>query len=183
MDDANWSALHHAVDATTYSERAREATFSLIPMTPAWTLNSGTTGSQPRGFTCLHFACDGSDRTFCKADVVRMLWQRNADLEARTSTGNTPLNLACSTGLTDVVHALVACGADVNAVNYRGVGGYQSAQQSSSTTRQLLDSHDVVQPKSKGPSARQSSGMSESRYIRQLHRWTHLPKPPETPRR
>ena len=174
MDDANWSALHHAVDATTYSERAREATFRLIPMTPAWTLNSGTTGSQPRGWTCLHFACDGSGRTFCKADVVRMLWQRNADLEARTSTGNTPFNLACSTGLTDVVHVLVACGADVNAVNYRGVGGYQGAHYSSSTTRQALESHGVVQPKAKGPSARQYHGISDSRHMRHLQRWSHL---------
>ena len=169
------------MDATSYSERAREATFKLIPVTPAWILNSGTTGSQPRGYTCLHFACDGSDRSFCRAGVVRMLVKRKADLEKRTHTGNTPFLLACGTGVTDIVNALVESGADVNVVNDRGVGGYQSAHQSSSTTRQALESHGVVQPKRKGPSARQYHGVSESRHTRHLQRWSQLPKPPEPP--
>lgn len=169
------------MDATSYCSRAAEATLNLTQVTPARILNSGTTGSQPRGYTCLHFACDGSDRSFCRADVVRMLVKRKADLEKRTHTGNTPFLLACSTGVTDIVNALVESGADVNAVNDRQVGGYQSAHQSSSTTREALEAHGVVQPKRKGPSARQYHGVSESRHTRHLQRRSQLPKPPEPP--
>ena len=126
LDDAGWSALHHAVDATSYCERAVDATWNLVAKTPARILNSGTTGSQPRGYTCLHFACDGSDRSYCRADVVRALVAHRADLENRTDKGNTPFLLACGTGVTDIVNAMVESGADVNTVSDCQVGGYVS---------------------------------------------------------
>ena len=170
LDDAGWSALHHAVDATSYCERAVDATWHLITKTPARILNSGTTGSRPNGYTCLHFACDGSDRSYCRADVVRELVQRKADLEKVTDKGSTPFLLARGTGVTDIVNAMVESGADVYAKNDRQVGGYQSAQHSSSETRQALESHGVVKPKTKGPSARQYHGVSESRRTRHLQR-------------
>ena len=99
-----------------------------------------------------------------------MLVERKADLEKRTHTGNTPFLLACGTGVTDVVKVLVEMGADVNAVNDRKLGCYQVAHQSSGSTRELLESLGIEQPKILVPSARQYHDVSESRETRHLQR-------------
>ena len=50
-------------------------------------------------------------------DVVRLLIERNADVDGRTLTGSTPLRVAAHDGHLDVVRCLVESGADVNARN------------------------------------------------------------------
>ena len=114
-DANNWSGLHHAVDASSYSIAAVHAAFALIPQTPVEVINAQTTGSQPKGYTCLHFACDGSDRSFARREIAKALITKRADLEARDAKGNTPFLLASGAGVTDVVQLLRECGADTTA--------------------------------------------------------------------
>ena len=52
---------------------------------------------------------------YLKLDVVKLLIERNADVEGRTSTDSTPLRVAAHDGHLDVVRCLVESGADVNA--------------------------------------------------------------------
>ena len=109
----NWSPLHHAVDASSYSVRASLAAKQLIPLTPVEVINAQTTGSQPRGYTCLHFACDGSSRDYSRWGIAKILIAKKADLETQASKGNTPLLYASGVGITDVVNLfalLAACG-------------------------------------------------------------------------
>ena len=147
-----------------------EAAKALVTITPTAVLNSSTTGSQPRGYTCLHFASDGSDKSFARADLVRALVGRNASLENKTATGNTAFLLACGTGVTDIIQALVDSRADVNALNDRQVGGFQSAHNSSSSSRRALEGHGLARPKEWAASGRQWTGESESRQTRHLLR-------------
>ena len=50
-----------------------------------------------------------------RLDVVKLLIERNADVDSRTLTGSTPLRVAAHEGHLDVVGCLVESGADVNA--------------------------------------------------------------------
>ena len=52
-----------------------------------------------------------------RLDVVKLLIERNADVDSRTLTGSTPLRVAAHEGHLDVVRCLVESGADVNARN------------------------------------------------------------------
>ena len=52
---------------------------------------------------------------YLKLDVVKLLIERNADVDGRTSTDSTPLRVAAHDGHLDVVRCLVESGADVNA--------------------------------------------------------------------
>ena len=54
-------------------------------------------------------------------DVVKLLIERNADVDGRTSTHSTPLRAAAHEGHLDIVRCLVESGADVNArTQYKG---------------------------------------------------------------
>ncbi len=65
----------------------------------------------PSGMAPLHWANRGS------AEVVRLLIERKAEINARNDYGNTSLILAAREGNREVVAALVEAGADVNAAN------------------------------------------------------------------
>ncbi len=119
LDSHNWSALHHAVDAASYSVRAFEAALALINITGVDIINAKTTGSQPKGHSCLHLLCDGSDRQFLRHVLVQALLRKRAELEARTSKNNTPFLIASGTCVTEVTKVLMAAGADVSATNER----------------------------------------------------------------
>jgi serine/threonine-protein phosphatase 6 regulatory ankyrin repeat subunit A len=43
-----------------------------------------------------------------------------AEVDARNSYGNTPLHIACLNGHASLCSELAYCGADINALNYRG---------------------------------------------------------------
>ena len=169
LDSNGWSAAHHACDATTWCRLAMLVSLALVRHTPPEILNARTTGSQPRGYTCLHFACDGSDKSFGRKHLVRALLRSRADKEARTEKGNTPLLLASSTGVTDVVKTLIAAKADVNARNDRQLGAYQAAGQCSGSLNSTLGRYGLAAPERYVPSAKQRTGKSESRQLRHLH--------------
>ena len=145
-----------------------EAAKHLVKITPQAVLNTRTTGSQPRGNTCLHLACDGSDKTWSRADLVNLLVEHKASLEERTTTGNTAFLLASGTGVTDTIQALVDCRADVNAHNDRQLGGFQSANRSSGSARRLLQENGLARPKEWVASGRQRTGVGESRQTRYM---------------
>jgi hypothetical protein len=168
LDWNGWSPLHHAVDATSYSWRAGEATPGLTVLASADTINQQTTGSQPRGFSCLHFACDGSDKNFIRVGIVVGLLDKKADIEARDAKQNTPFLTASGTGVTDVVQLLVTCRADVTAVNDRGAGALNKSRKSSTNVfaalSQVADMPDTEPTKS----GRTRTGESDSRLARRV---------------
>ena len=138
----------------------------LSEMPAACTLGLGPLGSQPMGFTCLHLACDGSDKQMQRKSQVRSLLYRRVNLEERTATGNTPLLLACGSGIVDVQEELVNWGADVHAKNNRGLGVYQSGRQASHTSARRLAILGVPRPQTLAPSQRQWHAPSVARQTR-----------------
>ena len=55
-----------------------EAAKALVEITPQAVLNAKTTGSQPSTYTCLHFACGGSDKTYGRQHLVKQLLEKRA---------------------------------------------------------------------------------------------------------
>ena len=165
LDANGWSALHHAVDASSYSTRATKAAFMLIEVTPADIINYGTTGTQPCGYTALHFACDGSDRELARVQIVERLAAKRANLEATAAKGNTPYLLASATGVTDIAAKLVQLGCNTNAKNYLGKSAWQMASGSSGTSRKQCE--DAGVPKTHvDASGMTRAGVGQSRQTR-----------------
>jgi hypothetical protein len=142
LDDRRWSALHHALYAMTFSWRAGEAAKQGIEYASTETLNTKTVGSEgeqlPKGFTCLHFLCQGSDKSFEKRNLVIPLLEKKANIEAEDDMGNTPLLKAAGTGLADFVEILISRGANTAALNKNGKGALELAKGCSSTAAAML---------------------------------------------
>ena len=67
------------------------------------------------------------------------LLERQADIDARDNTNNTPLLLAGAAGMTDVCLKLIEAGCDKNAVNDTDKGAWLLASRCSrSTARRLI---------------------------------------------
>ena len=130
-DCNGWTAFMHALDAH-YSIRACKAAMDYLKCNDfSWgtahyrSLFDQTTGSQPNGFTALHFACSASNRDFNNHELVRLLIQRKSDLEAREKNGKTALLLAVSAGLLPTVRVLLKAGADIHAQSKKGQGVWE----------------------------------------------------------
>ena len=168
MDENGRSALHHAVDATSYSWRAMRAAKALLEITPKEVLNSRATGSQPRGYTCLHFARDSSDTTYGRKDLARALVHKKANLEETEANCNTPFLLASGTGVQDIVETLISLRADVHAVNNRGLGAIQRGLLPSGSVAGSLSAVGLQRPYHWLPGDRQRAGESDSRQTRHM---------------
>jgi ankyrin repeat protein len=144
-----------------------EAALDLVDIAPLDTNNAQTTGSQPRGYSCLHFACDGSDKDFMHDVLVRALLRKSADLEAKDASDNTPFLTASGTGVADVVKVLINARADVTAKNKKRKGALQKAQGSSTDVATALSKAPVQTPQTfTTESGRTRTGVSESRQTR-----------------
>ena len=131
-----------------------------------------TTGSQPRGQTCLHLAADGSDKTYGRADLVRLLVDHKANLEEKAGNGNTAYLLASGTGASDVMKTLVECRADIHAVKDKsGQGAWQKAALSSGSNKRELAKLGLGPPAQWAPSGtrQRTNNVSESRQARYAH--------------
>ena len=137
VDSKGWLPLHHAADATTYSQRAMRVALPLVCETTD--VNLVTKSGRPTGYTPLHMACFGSDREFRRIWLVAALLERRAEIEKRDASGNTPLLKAAGTGVTDVVKLLIEKTADIHVRNNRGVGALEMAKGSSSHTGAALE--------------------------------------------
>ena len=71
---------------------------------------------QAGNITALHYAVDEKPRT----DVVQVLIDAGADIDAKNNEGRSPLHSACASGELDVVKMLVEAGAGVRDTNGRG---------------------------------------------------------------
>ena len=145
-DKNGWTALHHACDSG-FSKRAFLAAQEILAgrnfrgamhekMQRALRLK--TLGSQPSGFTALHFACDGATRGGDNQRLVHALILRQADIESKDSKGNTPLLKAAGQGLTDVCVYLIENNADVNATDNKGAGAVQKTKNGQKALSRLL---------------------------------------------
>ena len=110
------------------NERLFDGRFSDREMHEA--LNRQSTGSQPNGYSALHFACFGTARDNSNWMIVTLLLDRKADMEALDEHGNTPLLHAAGTGLKDVCDLLIQSGCNKQAVSNDGMGAAQKALQS-----------------------------------------------------
>ena len=189
LDANNWSALHHALDAASYSCRALCAAIELMPLTPHHVINAKTTGSRPSGYTCLHLACDGSDEAFQRKSLVATLLDLRADIEARDAKENTPLLTASGTGVADVVACLLDARADVKARNSNNKSALDKAKASSGSTASLLEAAGArPTPRQETMSGRTRGGTSNQRQARNFRSqeeefpWAkQVPRPTPTP--
>jgi uncharacterized protein len=117
------------------------------PESVASLLNAGAeiNARGAKGWSCLHIAALGNEKTLCEAlprlaaparmealprerrkneprfvDMARMLLGRGAQVNATTNTGDTPLHFACRWAFTGLVSLMLDRGADVNARNIAG---------------------------------------------------------------
>ena len=127
FDINTWTPLHHAICSTTFSWRAARAARALIELTHIMYLNLQTTGSQPPGYTCLHMACDGSDRTNRRRSIVKLLLDKSVELELEDDKRNKPLLLACGAGVPDLVGMLLDAGANTDKRNKDNKGPWEKA--------------------------------------------------------
>jgi hypothetical protein len=150
--------------------RATKAAFALLQVTPPEILNMPTTGAQPFRNSCLHLASAGSDKGFARAKLVGALLDRRADLEQKESNGNTAFLLASGQGATDVFELLMDRGANKDALNNNGFGGFQLAVQCSTSSRIVASRHGVqkVWKQSETKAYRQHHGGSYSRTGRHM---------------
>ena len=182
-DENGWTALHHACDSG-FSKRAYLAAIDILDgrnfrdddmkskMKQA--LTRTTIGSQPRGFSALHFACDGQSRESDNTRLVEALLQRRADIECKDSKGNTPLLKAAGQGLVYVCEFLLASRADVMATDDNGAGAAQKAHKNESLKRKLLDEHGCQMTHgAPWEKQRNPGGLSASRALRHEYGEAH----------
>ena len=167
MDKNGWSPLHHAIDSTTFSCRAVQATWALIPLVPKEIINHQTTGNRPKGCSCLHLACDSSDRGYERRAIVQELIKAEADLELKDPKDNTPLLLASGCSLTDICRVLVDAGADVNVKNYLGKSCWQKPGGSSTDTQKVMRAAGAPKTYATG-SGQTRTGVSRQRQARYI---------------
>ena len=86
---------------------------------------------------------------------MHALVERQANLEAKSATGNTALLLASGTGVVDIIDQLVDCGVNVNTKNDRDLGAFQNAHHCSTSARNALEAYGAERPSEWVPSASQ----------------------------
>ena len=168
LDSLRWSALHHAVDCSTFCVRAMYAAKDLVGKTPVDVINTHTTSEvrMPSGSTCLHLACDASDRDFQRNNLVRALLRRRADVDPRDDKGNTPLLVAAGVGVVDIAERLMLAGADKTAENDNGANARNKAAGSSTHMRRTLEHFRCPPPNEDVGSGKTRSTISIARQAR-----------------
>ncbi len=91
-------------------------------------LSRGAAVNRP-GWTPLHYAASVD-----AGDIVALLLQRSADVDAPSPNGTTPLMMAARGGFDDLAHRLVAAGADPTRVNERELTASDFAQHAGDAT-------------------------------------------------
>lgn len=138
LDEFSFSALHHACDSSSFSERAYRAAKALIKVTPVHIIDTATTGKRPPGYTCMHFVCDGSDKGYRHNDLAKSLLDYGAAIDPTTTRDGSPLLLTCATGQSNLAYMLLKHGADTQTINRNGKGVKQVAASSSSTMASMV---------------------------------------------
>ena len=124
-----------------------------------------TTGERPHGWTMAHFVCDASDKLYKRQELMKLLFENWADINARTPRGQTPFLLASAQGDVAMIELLISLGVDTTYVPEGRAGPRQRAAQSSGMASRFLGSAGVPN----APwveSRRQRKGDSEKRSIR-----------------
>lgn len=111
------------------------------------------------------------------ARVILKTSKKYEVLHTADGSGNTPLHLACDFGKEDVVQLLIACGANVTAVNSRGEIPLHIASQHKSVNivQQLLDNgdHSMIELRDNQgcTSLHHAAKNDQTNIISLLHQW------------
>ena len=141
-DENGWTALHHAMQATVHWDLAFRVCRGLIcMMDPDW-LRAKTWAGRPVGYSVLHMASNGSDCELQRGNLVRLLIEKEADVDAEDDAGRTPFLLSCGTGVVDVAMALSQAGCDIWARSFDGRNAADRCHGSSGSMKRLQ--HSVI---------------------------------------
>ncbi|WP_353272555.1 ankyrin repeat domain-containing protein [Wolbachia endosymbiont (group A) of Urophora cardui] len=88
-----------------------------------------------RNWTPLHCAADNDN----KLDISRAILNRNADIEARTNVGETPLHIANAYGQLKIIELLIDKGASLEAKTNDGLTPLHVAIQHNSATPEIIE--------------------------------------------
>ena len=130
-DEDGWLALHHAIQSTVHWSYGIAACRGLIDMMPPDRLQAKTRGGRTVGYTALHFAANGSDKMMERHSIVRLLLEREADVNALDNAHRTPLHLAAGTGVLDSAEVLVEARADLEIRDKNGKNAFDKCVRSS----------------------------------------------------
>ncbi|HON29669.1 MAG TPA: ankyrin repeat domain-containing protein, partial [Ottowia sp.] len=75
------------------------------------------------GWTPLHYAATGGH-----LDIMRLLLEEHAFIDAQSPNGTTPLMMAASYGTPEAVKLLIEAGADISMRNQKGMSALDFAQ-------------------------------------------------------
>jgi hypothetical protein len=143
-DVHGWLPLHHAIQATVYWSQAHKVVRGLVPMMKKDRLGAKTTSGRPKGWTALHMAANGSDREMVRSHLCELLLQHGVDVDVVDDQGRTPLHLAAGTGVVDTAKVLLAAGADVEHLDFKGRNCLDKCHGSSGTMRKCPALHTGV---------------------------------------
>jgi hypothetical protein len=132
------------MQATVYWSQAHKVVRGLVPMMYKNRLEAKTTGGRPKGWTALHMAANGSDREMVRSQLCELLLQHGVDVDVPDDQGRTPLHLAAGTGVVDTAKVLVAAGADVEHLDFKGRNCLDKCHGSSGTMRKCPALHTGV---------------------------------------
>ena len=93
---------------------------SLLEGCPIELVDQKTGGGTPTGWSALSLLCNARDAANTRLEMVSMLLERKANMEASNPQGTTPLMIACVSGFRSVVRLLLDAKADHNAAKKGG---------------------------------------------------------------
>ncbi|MEC8910713.1 MAG: ankyrin repeat domain-containing protein [Chloroflexota bacterium] len=115
-----WTLIHHCCARSEHYRGMPDVLKSLLQVCPIELVDQKTGGGTPTGWSALSLLCNARDAANTRLEMVSMLLERKANMEASNPQGSTPLIHACASGFWSVVRLLLDAKADHNAAKKGG---------------------------------------------------------------